>query len=151
MVDMEPQLSTLPLVAETTPSDLVSELHRSIQDQLRTLIAPYRLTLTQAAALRALGNPMTQRELASSLCCEPSNVTFIVDRLESDGLLTRQPHPTDRRAKLLALTPRGVEVRNDILRALRDNPPLSSVNADRVGRLTEVLREVLEEMEDQSA
>ena len=31
----------------------------------------------------------------------------LVDELEADGLLVRRPDPTDRRAKLVALTPAG--------------------------------------------
>jgi DNA-binding MarR family transcriptional regulator len=37
-------------------------------------------------------------------------VTNAVDRLESAGLVERQPHPTDRRAVLVALTADGREV-----------------------------------------
>jgi hypothetical protein len=34
-------------------------------------------------------------------------VTGLVDALVADGLVTREPHPTDRRATLVTLTPRG--------------------------------------------
>lgn len=33
-----------------------------------------------------------------SLVAEPRNVTDLVDALERDGYVTREPHPTDRRA-----------------------------------------------------
>ena len=36
-------------------------------------------------------------------------VTFILDILEKQGLAVRQPHPNDRRRKLVALTPKGKE------------------------------------------
>lgn len=52
---------------------------------------------------------MTQRELSDSLQCSPRNVTGLVDALEADGLATRRPHPSDRRATLVTLTDRGAE------------------------------------------
>jgi DNA-binding MarR family transcriptional regulator len=49
----------------------------------------------------------TQRELSQALRCTPRNVTDLVDALESDGLVARRPHPTDRRATLVRLTRGG--------------------------------------------
>ena len=37
-------------------------------------------------------------------------VTFILDALEKKGLAVRQPHPNDRRRKLVQLTPQGKEM-----------------------------------------
>lgn len=51
--------------------------------------------------------PMTQRELSELLQCSPRNVTGLVDALEDSGLATRNPHPSDRRATLVALTRKG--------------------------------------------
>jgi DNA-binding MarR family transcriptional regulator len=46
------------------------------------------------------------------LRCDNSSVTGIADRLEKAGLAERRAHPTDRRVKTLALTERGVVIRN---------------------------------------
>ena len=67
--------------------------------------------LTRARAeviwrLHALG-PVTQRELSEALRCTPRNVTGLVDALEAAGLVSRGPHPTDRRATLVELTGQG--------------------------------------------
>jgi DNA-binding MarR family transcriptional regulator len=51
--------------------------------------------------------PMTQRALSQALRCTPRNVTSLVDALEASGFVVRRPHPTDRRATLVALTERG--------------------------------------------
>ena len=51
--------------------------------------------------------PTTQRALADSLKVSPRNVTGLVDGLVADGFVTREPHPTDRRAILVSLTARG--------------------------------------------
>jgi len=47
--------------------------------------------------------PMTQRELADRLRLSSGGMTLLVDRLERAGLVTRRPHPSDRRAVRLQL------------------------------------------------
>jgi DNA-binding MarR family transcriptional regulator len=52
--------------------------------------------------------PMTQQALSRLLRCTPRNVTGLVDALQTIGLVSRERHPTDRRATLVRLTERGV-------------------------------------------
>ncbi len=48
--------------------------------------------------------PMIMRELTSLLGVSPTNVTALIDSLEKDSYVRRQPHPEDRRATVIALT-----------------------------------------------
>jgi DNA-binding MarR family transcriptional regulator len=48
-------------------------------------------------------------QLAERLSCVKSNVTQLVDRLESDGYVRRVPDPEDRRSVLAEITPSGRE------------------------------------------
>jgi len=75
--------------------------------QIRQRAVILGLTAPQAIALRELADPMTIGELAERMGCEPSNATFVVDKLENRQLIERRPHPTDRRARQLVLTPRA--------------------------------------------
>jgi DNA-binding MarR family transcriptional regulator len=61
-------------------------------------------------------------ELADALYCHASNVTGIVDRLESRGLVERRPGLGDRRVKTLALTDAGTAVRARVV-GLMNEPP----------------------------
>lgn len=54
--------------------------------------------------------PSTQRVLADALDVSARNVTGLVDGLEATGFVTREPHPGDRRATLVTLTPSGAEL-----------------------------------------
>ena len=54
--------------------------------------------------------PSTQRVLAEALDVSARNITGLVDGLETTGFVTREPHPTDRRASLVTLTARGAEL-----------------------------------------
>jgi DNA-binding MarR family transcriptional regulator len=59
-------------------------------------------------------------KVAHALHCDASNVTGIVDRLVSQGLVVRQESEHDRRAKTLQLTPKGEEVKQKVLDRLPD-------------------------------
>jgi MarR family 2-MHQ and catechol resistance regulon transcriptional repressor len=50
---------------------------------------------------------LTQFEVASEMRVTSSNVTFLVDGLEGEGLVQRVPHPADRRTTYVQLTPDG--------------------------------------------
>ncbi|MET9088831.1 MarR family transcriptional regulator [Streptomyces sp. NPDC004237] len=100
---------------------LVHELDMQNNARLRERVAKIGLTIAQASALRELTGPMTLSELAVRLSCEPSNAVVVIDKLESQRLVERRPHPTDRRAKQLSLTPEGVE-REGMLRFLCEEP-----------------------------
>lgn len=51
--------------------------------------------------------PVTQRALSQALQVSSRNITGLVDALEATGFVTREPHPTDRRATLVTLTEAG--------------------------------------------
>jgi DNA-binding MarR family transcriptional regulator len=99
------------------------------------------LSWVRALALRRLAaQPHTLRALAERLAADPPYVTLIVDDLEERGLVQRMPHPEDRRAKLVELTPAGrvAAARAD---AILDEPPaaLRDVPAEDLAALLRVL------------
>jgi DNA-binding MarR family transcriptional regulator len=67
------------------------------------------LTTSRAHLLWVLASngPSTQQSLAAALSVSPRNVTGLVDGLVASGHVTRQPHPTDRRAILVTPTAKG--------------------------------------------
>ncbi|MFF3073401.1 MarR family winged helix-turn-helix transcriptional regulator [Kitasatospora sp. NPDC057904] len=54
--------------------------------------------------------PPTMREVAARLHCDPSTVSLAADKLQSMGLVARQPHPADGRKRTLVLTEQGHEL-----------------------------------------
>ena len=91
-------------------------LMRSAPDRTRSL-ARRGLTPNDSRALHALdvetGLPM--RSLAEAWACDPSNATWIVDRLESLGLAERRPSLEDRRVKLVRLTAKGQRAKDELM------------------------------------
>lgn len=72
-------------------------------------------------SLDTVGRPIG--ELARQFNSDPSNTTWVVDRLEQAGFVERRPSPTDRRVKLVALTPLGHETQTALLAEFRLPPP----------------------------
>jgi DNA-binding MarR family transcriptional regulator len=65
----------------------------------------------------------TQLALADAIGYDKTRLIVILDALESEGLLVREPDPADRRARIVALTPAGeAKVRNarDDIHAMED-------------------------------
>lgn len=81
-------------------------------------LAKEGLTLPRAHLLWVLHHqgPCTQRVLAEALRVSPRNVTGLVDGLVDSGFVTREPHPTDRRATHVRLTARGSDSMREMAR-----------------------------------
>jgi DNA-binding MarR family transcriptional regulator len=84
--------------------------HRS---RLPALAAELDLSPAQCHVLHLIepGRPIPMGQLAETMACDASNVTGLVDRLESRGLIRRRPSAADRRVKVLELTPTGSRLR----------------------------------------
>ncbi|MCD0483664.1 MarR family transcriptional regulator [Streptacidiphilus sp. ASG 303] len=103
---------------------------------MTSLVFAERQSLTQAAAELGLTGLQAQalvlldpaapapamQDLAEWLACEPSNLTHLVNRLQSLGYVERVPHPTNRRMKTLRLTTEGVKARSRALLPLLTAP-----------------------------
>jgi DNA-binding MarR family transcriptional regulator len=59
--------------------------------------------------------PAIMRNLGDQLGVSPRNMTAMVDALEDAALVRRRPHPTDRRATLVELTPAGQHEAEQVL------------------------------------
>ena len=70
-----------------------------------------------------------QQQIGSAMGIDPSTMVSLVDQLEDAGLAKRRPHPQDRRAREVLITPKGrrslkrarelaEEVEDDVLQGL---------------------------------
>ena len=114
----------------------------------RTLVLQqFGLTPNEARALGTLASSdeNTMGSLAEAWACDASNATWIVDRLERQGLAERRNSPTDRRVKLVVLTKRGAAVSKKLHSRMMEPPAgveklnLRDVKAlrDSLAKLTE--------------
>ncbi len=66
------------------------------------------MTMLQCGILRHLEHgSLTSNELARRMMIKPPSLVAVVDALERDGYLQRQPDPRDRRRTPLHITPQG--------------------------------------------
>jgi DNA-binding MarR family transcriptional regulator len=65
----------------------------------------------------------SMRSLADEWACDPSNATWLVDRLERRGLAKRVSRDGDRRVKAVVLTPKGRRLRGELIDSLYTPPP----------------------------
>jgi len=96
----------------TDALDQVLTLVVLLDDDMERALAHVRLTAPRAHLLWQLlhHGPSTQRAIAEAMCVSARNITGLVDGLVATGFVTREPHPTDRRATLVSFTRHGETV-----------------------------------------
>src|SRR5665213_961489 len=73
--------------------------------------ANYSLTPMQAMTLLFLNEDRPMNSFTTIFSCDPSNITGIVDGLQSKQLASRYESTTDRRIKMIKLEPKGAKIR----------------------------------------
>jgi len=97
----------------TTGSDIALALrtaYLALHRRSEARFAPDGITADQFVLLATLargGHALTQRELARRMSSDPSTVRAMLVLLERRGLVERDAHPTDARARTVALTAKG--------------------------------------------
>ena len=127
---------------------LMHELFHASRRRFLAVASEFELSPPQVRALGVLDpdQPVPMSELAEALHCDNSNVTGIVDRLEDRGLVERRSASHDRRVKMLAVTPRGAEVRERLAERLEQAPtPLANLSPEDQRTLRDIMRRALEQ------
>ncbi len=122
-VDVRPQADT---PAERDWSDqeeaalrlwvTLARCHATYAKAIATKVQDYGLTTPQFGTLEALYHlgPLSLGELAEKLLVTGGNVTYVMDRLEDQGLVYRFRRPDDRRVIQARLTEEGRELVADV-------------------------------------
>jgi MarR family transcriptional regulator, organic hydroperoxide resistance regulator len=126
---------------------LLTQLFFAQRGKLPPLAAELELSPAQCHVLHLIepGRPIPMGQLAETLACDASNVTGLVNRLESRGLVRRQPSTEDRRVKVLELTPTGVRLRTLLLDRMTAPPAtLRRLSVSEQRALVRILTRLLE-------
>ena len=89
---------------------LLIDAARSVESRVEGALAAEGLSLAKLGALRHLAlaeTALTLSQLAERHCCGKSNITQLIDRLETDGLVVRVADAADRRTVLATITESG--------------------------------------------
>jgi DNA-binding MarR family transcriptional regulator len=109
--------------ADQSPGLLLWQVTNRWQAAQRAALKPYGLTHVQFVVLASLtwltsDGPVTQKGLADHAALDPMMTSQVLRALESAGLVVREDHPTDRRAKALAVTTKGRALANRTVKAV---------------------------------
>ena len=107
------------MVSDSTLLALQRATHATVH-ALAAQVADLGLTPAEINALANLAGARSQTvsELGRLVGSPPTTLTSVLDRLERRGHVTRDRHPTDRRAVLVSLTPSGRRAAASIRRAI---------------------------------
>jgi len=116
----------------------------ALESRVDARLAGVGLSLPKLAALHALvnaGDALPLGQLAERLACVKSNVTQLVERLETDGLVRRAFDPTDRRSRLAAITDAGRRAYEDGIHIQREAEKdlFRALSADETAQLTRLI------------
>jgi DNA-binding MarR family transcriptional regulator len=84
--------------------------HQVLTRRADQILAPIDLTFARYELLVRLyfrDGSLPLNQLGKQLQIHQTSITSLVDRLETQGLIKRTPHPTDRRSTIAQMTPAG--------------------------------------------
>lgn len=134
--------------ADASPGFLLWQVTNAWQRRVRAALAPHDLTHVQFVLLATLLSlqpaPVTQRQLSDAAGTDAMMTSQVLRALEQRALITRQAHPTDRRAVLVKLSGDAETLINAANRAVEDADEefFSTVGSRGLDRFVGLLREL---------
>ena len=115
-----------------------------MQTRFHDACASVDLSPPQLKTLLSLESDLPMRAIADMLHCDASWVTGIVDGLEERGYVVRQPHASDRRIKVVAITELGEKAKATAIARLHEPPTamLDALTQNEQRTLRDLLRKV---------
>ena len=109
-------------------------------------MAPFDLRPVDFSVLTLIAhNPgITSRQLCAALDILPPNLVGLIKSLDKRGLIERHPHPTDRRAQGLHLSPAGKKLQKSAQTTVTalESDVAGRLSAKELGTLKALLRKV---------
>ena len=145
--------SSRPEVAEFA-GQLLFRLWRASHTRVTAALETIGLTPPTFALLNILGagEGAMQQELGATMGVDPSTMVALIDALEGAGLAKRKPHPKDRRARAVVITPKGRRAlqRGRALAAHVEDEVLRGLSSTERRELLRLLRRAYETSPPQS-
>ena len=135
-----------PVVSEFA-GQLFFRLWRSSHTQTAAALESIGLTTALFSVLNYLlaHDTAIQQEVGAALGIDPSTMVALIDELEGAGLAKRRPHPHDRRAREVVITPKGRRTteRGRVLAREVEDAVLQGLGVEERRELMKLLRKVL--------
>jgi DNA-binding MarR family transcriptional regulator len=124
--------------------------HTRIAEALETIgITPALFALLNVLGVR---EGAIQQELGEAMGIDRSTMVSLIDELEAAGLAERRPHPKDRRAREISITPKGRRLLAQARQIARrtEDEVLGGLTAQERSQLLELLRRAFSSAPPQS-
>ncbi|MEV0949149.1 MarR family transcriptional regulator [Promicromonospora sp. NPDC050249] len=121
------------------------DLWMRTNDLLGESLAEHQMTPATFQALWVIDPdepPPSMKLMAERLYCNAPNLTFISNQLVDRGLVERAVDPDDRRSRVLVLTGKGRQVRDELVSTVLEKTPLAALSASELAQLATLLGRV---------
>ncbi|HEV7584263.1 MAG TPA: MarR family transcriptional regulator [Solirubrobacteraceae bacterium] len=133
---------------------LFFRLWRASHTRIAEALQPIGLTPALFGLLNVLGarEGAIQQELGAAMGIDRSTMVLLIDELESAALARRRPHPSDRRAREVAITEKGRRVLERARRMARqvEDEVLGGLDGDDRRQLLALLQRAVSSAPQQS-
>jgi DNA-binding MarR family transcriptional regulator len=124
----------------------------SMHRQTNAHVAKHGITADQFVCLVLLDEEdgITQNELVRRATSDPNTIRAMLVLLEKQGLVARDPHPTDGRARHVTMTDKGRKVFEILLKAIKPvqeklHSPFSREEASRIVQELRTIEDIMTE------
>ncbi|MEH7502478.1 MarR family transcriptional regulator [Neobacillus drentensis] len=136
---MERKCSNLPFL-------ILMQTSKAIHDRIKEEMTKNKLGITEFSVLEVLyqKGKQTIQQIGNCILVSSGSMTYVIDKLEQRGLLSRHDCPDDRRVIHVTLTDDGNELMNDIMPKYHKfvNQMFDSLDSDEAETLVQLLKKV---------
>jgi DNA-binding MarR family transcriptional regulator len=108
--------------------------------------AGYNLTPMQSMTLLLLNEPRPMHSFTKIFNCDASNITGIIDGLQTKKMASRYENPTDRRIKMIKLESKGAKIRSTLIDKLTGDKSyiLTKLNDSEVATFIRLMQKIIQ-------
>lgn len=120
------------------------QAYLKLSPPIKKLLAKYKLRPVEFTVLSVIAeNPqINQKRLGEAINVSPPNMATLLDRMQDEGLLTRQRNPRDKRSQILALTEHGASLYDKARSQLYKLEAAPNLNTEEHEHLIRLLQKI---------
>ena len=128
------------------PFLVLMQTSKAIQERIREEMNKNKLGITEFSVLEALylKGRQTIHQIGKSILISSGSMTYVIDKLEQKGLLSRSPCPDDRRVIHITLTNDGINLMKKVMPQHQEmiNNMFGSLTDDDAQTMVNLLKKV---------
>ena len=136
---MERKCNNLPFL-------ILMQTSKAIHDRIKEEMTKNKLGITEFSVLEVLYQKgrQTIQQIGSCILVSSGSMTYVIDKLEQKGLLSRNACPDDRRVIHVTLTDNGNELMNEIMPKYHElvDDIFETLDSDQAETLVQLLKKV---------